>query len=56
MDFEIKISELRKILNDLEKKGYNYVIFCETDFNPDLVDIHGVKRKELKNPISFKKA
>lgn len=56
MDFEIKISELRKILNDLEKRGYNYVYFSEVESKPDLVDINGRKRKELKNPISFKKA
>ena len=55
MDFEIKISALRKILNDLEKKGYNYVYFSEVESNPDIVDINGRKRKELKNPVSFKK-
>ena len=56
MNFEIKISELRKILNKIEKEGYNYVSFSDVDSNPDLVDIHGTKRKELKKQMSFKKS
>ena len=56
MDFEIKKSELRKILNELEKKGFNYVYFSEIESKPDEIEINGRKRKELKNPLSFKKS
>lgn len=55
MKFDIEISELRKLLDDIEAEGYNYITFAEVKHNRKQIDIFGTKVVNSENQLSFDK-